>query len=360
MHSDVGQEVVDSMQRVFSSNWFVLGKEVDEFEELYASYSGVKHCVGVANGLDALVIALKILKIGKGDEVIVPSNTYIASWLAVSAVEAIPIPVEPDEKTYNIDPALIESKISARTKAIMPVHLYGQICEMDPIIAIAKKHGLKLIEDNAQGQGTRYKGKMAGSFGDVNAVSFYPGKNLGALGDGGAVTTDLSEYMDEAKTIRNYGSKIKYYNKIKGLNSRLDELQASVLSKKLMWLDKWNQERNEIANWYIKNLSNIPGIVLPFIAADCTSNFHLFVIRCKFRDALQQYLTEHNVGTMIHYPVPPHLQDAYSEFGYVKGDFPIAECLAETLLSLPMYPGLTKNDVLRISGLIEEFVKKYV
>jgi dTDP-4-amino-4,6-dideoxygalactose transaminase len=355
MHGDVKSNVTNAMQRVFDSNWFVLGEEVKKFEEAYSAYSGVNYTVGVANGLDALVIALKVLNIGEGDEVIVPSNTYIASWLAISAVGAIPIPVEPNAKTYNLDSTLIEAKISPRTKAIMPVHLYGQICEMEAIMSIAHKHGLKVIEDNAQGQGTCYRNKRSGSFGDVNAVSFYPGKNLGALGDGGAITTNREEWMRAAKTIRNYGSQVKYLNQIKGLNSRLDELQAAVLSEKLIWLNQWNQDRNEVASWYHESLNDIPNIVLPFIAENCTSNFHLFVIQSPQRDALQQYLADRGIGTMIHYPIPPHLQEAYSELGYQKGDFPIAEHLASTLLSLPMFPGLQKEEVHRIAEVIREF-----
>lgn len=357
MHDSIKGEMLKAFEEVYDSHWYILGKKVETFEKEYARYSGVNYCVGVGNGLDAIIIALKTLNIGKGDSVIVPSNTYIATWLAVSYVGAEIIPVEPDERTYNINPDLIEAHIKPNTKAIIPVHLYGQICEMEKIMSVAKKHNLYVIEDNAQAQGTYHKNKISGSWGHINATSFYPGKNLGALGDAGAITTNDENLFYKAKTIRNYGSQKKYYNEIKGINSRLDEMHAAFLSVKLKYLDEWNKERNQIAQWYFETLKNIPEIVLPYIHPECTSNFHLFVIRTEKRDELQNYLQQHNVGTLIHYPIPPHLQEAYKELGYKKGDFPIAEKIAETCLSLPMYPGLTKNDVDYISSTIQNFFK---
>jgi dTDP-4-amino-4,6-dideoxygalactose transaminase len=355
MHSTIRIEIKKAFDEVYDSYWYILGKNVEKFEKEYANYSNVKFCAGVGNGLDAIIIALKTLNIGKGDSVIVPSNTYIATWLAVSYVGAEIIPVEPDEKTYNINPDLIESAIKSNTKAIIPVHLYGQICEMGKIMEVAKKHNLFVIEDNAQAQGTFYKNKISGSFGHINATSFYPGKNLGALGDAGAITTNDEHLYIKAKTIRNYGSQKKYYNEVKGINSRLDELQAAFLSVKLKYLDEWNKERNKIAQWYFEALKDVSEIILPYIHPDCTSNFHLFVIRTKKRDELQDYLNKKNIGTLIHYPIPPHLQDAYKELGYKKGNFPIAEEIANTCLSLPMYPGLSESDVEYISTTIKNF-----
>lgn len=295
--------------------------------------------------------------IGKGDSVIVPSNTYIATWLAVSYVGAEIIPIEPNPKTYNIDPTKIESAIQSNTKAIIPVHLYGQICEMDKIMAIAQKYNLFVIEDNAQAQGTYFKGKISGSWGHINATSFYPGKNLGALGDAGAITTNDEHLAQKAKTIRNYGSQKKYYNEVKGINSRLDELQAAFLKVKLKYLDEWNKERNQIAQWYYDYLNEIDEIILPTIHPDATSNYHLFVIRTPKRNELQEYLHQHQIGTLIHYPVPPHLQEAYKELGYKKGAFPIAEEIADTCLSLPMYPGISKENVEYIAQTIKNFFK---
>jgi dTDP-4-amino-4,6-dideoxygalactose transaminase len=358
MHSTIRIEIKKAFDEVYDSYWYILGKNVEKFEKEYANYSNVKFCAGVGNGLDAIIIALKTLNIGKGDSVIVPSNTYIATWLAVSYVGAEIIPVEPDEKTYNINPDLIESAIKSNTKAIIPVHLYGQICEMGKIMEVAKKHNLFVIEDNAQAQGTFYKNKISGSFGHINATSFYPGKNLGALGDAGAITTNDEHLYIKAKTIRNYGSQKKYYNEVKGINSRLDELQAAFLSVKLKYLDEWNKERNKIAQWYFEALKDVSEIILPYIHPDCTSNFHLFVIRTKKRDELQDYLNKKNIGTLIHYPIPPHLQDAYKELGYKKGDFPIAEEIANTCLSLPMYPGLSESDVEYISTSIKNFLNE--
>ena len=345
-------------QTFLENGWYILGNQVIKFEQEYADFNKVEHCVGVANGLDALVLCLKALDIGIGDEVIVPSNTYIASWLATTYVGATPVPVEPNAATYNINPALIEAKITSKTKAIMPVHLYGQIAEMFPIMEIAKKHNLFVVEDNAQAQGAYMKGKISGSFGDCNATSFYPGKNLGALGDAGAVTTDNSELARNVSVIRNYGSQKKYFNEVKGINSRLDELQAGFLSIKLPNLANDNLQRQKVASWYDEKLKDLPEVILPKIAADCTSVYHLYIVRIKKRDALQQFLVENGIGTMIHYPVPPHLQEAYAELGYKKGDFPIAEEIADTCLSLPLHPFLQEKEVDYIVSVIEEFYER--
>ncbi len=355
MNADVKADTLQSFEQFFDSAWYVLGKQVSAFETEYAIFNETTHAVGVANGLDALIIALKTLNIGPGDEVIVPSNTYIASWLAVSYVGATPIPVEPRESTSNINPELIERAITPRTKAIMPVHLYGQCCEMDVIMQIAEKHNLFVVEDNAQSQGATYNHKLAGSFGHINGTSFYPGKNLGAYGDAGAITTSDEKMALRAKTIRNYGSDKKYYNTELGINSRLDEVQAGFLSIKLKHLNKWNTERNTIAQQYLNELKGVSGLTLPVIAEGATSVYHLFVVRHAKRDALQQYLNEHGIGTLIHYPVPPHLQQAYNSLGYKKGDFPIAESIAETCLSLPMFPGLTTEQVSYICDTLKTF-----
>lgn len=341
------------------SGWYIMGDRLKEFETNFAKFNTVNFAIGVANGLDALILSLKALDIGHGDEVIVPSNTYIATWLAISYVGAIPVPVEPKIETYNINPLLIESAITKRTKAIIPVHLYGQICEMDEIMNIAKKFNLKIIEDNAQSQGASYNGKLSGSWGDCSATSFYPGKNLGALGDGGAITTNDIQLAEKIKKIRNYGSQKKYFNDLKGVNSRLDEIQAAFLDIKLKKLDFTNKERINLANNYSKELNTIGDIVTPVIAKNANSVFHLYTIRTKMRDQLQNYLKENNIETLIHYPVPPHLQLAYSDLGFKNGDFPISEKIANTTLSLPLWPGMTLEDIYLITNQIRKFFKKY-
>lgn len=356
MNADVKSATLTSFENFFDKGWYILGDQVKRFESDYATFNQTNHCIGVANGLDALIIALKTLNIGAGDEVIVPSNTYIASWLAVSYVGATPIPVEPRPATYNINPELIEAKITAKTKAIMPVHLFGQCCEMDAIMAIAKKHSLYVVEDNAQSQGSAYNGKLAGSFGDINGTSFYPGKNLGAYGDAGAITTNREELAKRTTVIRNYGSQKKYYNEELGINSRLDEVQAGFLSIKLNHIGTWNRERNDAAHQYLSLLSGVPGLILPELAPGATSVYHLFVIRTQKRDELQQYLNEHGVGTLIHYPVPPHMQQAYSFLNLKQGDFPLAEEIAATSLSLPMYPGLSNTEIEYVCDLIKTFM----
>ncbi|MES2566582.1 MAG: DegT/DnrJ/EryC1/StrS family aminotransferase [Bacteroidota bacterium] len=355
MHEECKVEIFKAFEGVYESNSFILGDKVSIFENLYADFNKTKYCLGVGNGLDALIISLRALNIGNGDEVIVPSNTFIASLLAISAVGAKPVLVEPTIDTYNINPALLESAITSATKAIMPVHLYGQACEMDKIMAIASKHKLYVIEDNAQAQGATYNGKLTGSFGNINGTSFYPGKNLGALGDGGAITTNDKVLFEIGKSLRNYGSNKKYYNEVKGYNSRLDELQAAFLSVKLQRLIDWNVERNTIANQY-NNLLNVNSqLILPKVANGATSVFHLYVIRTKKRNELQNYLTEKGIGTVIHYPVPPHLQAAFSSLNYKEGDFPIAEEIAATCLSLPLYPGLTEEAIAFICLSINSF-----
>jgi dTDP-4-amino-4,6-dideoxygalactose transaminase len=355
MNKKVGAEMTEAFQRVFDNKWYILGNEVKQFESDYAGFNKVRYCIGVSNGLDALHLALKVLGVGAGDEVIVPSNTYIASLLAASYVGAIPVPVEPDKRTYNIDPSRIEAAITKKTKAILPVHLYGQCCKMDDIMKIADKNGLYVVEDNAQSQAACYNGKMAGSFGHVNGTSFYPGKNLGALGDAGAVTTDDPAWAERVAVLRNYGSRKKYYNEEIGYNMRLDELQAALLSVKLKYLREWTEERKQIARWYDEALKGIGDIILPVTEKGATHVYHLYVIRSAKRDQLQEHLTKQGVGTLIHYPVPPHLQEAYASLNYKKGDFPIAEEIAETALSIPLWPGMQQSHVEKVADSIRKF-----
>ncbi len=349
------ERAIKTLEQVFDKGWYILGEQVQQFEQEYAAFHKVKHCIGVANGLDALHIALRIKGITKGDEVIVPSNTYIATVLSISFVGAKPIFVEPNPDTYNLDPNRIEQAITPNTKAIIPVHLYGQACEMDAIMQVANKHNLYVVEDNAQGQGAMYNGKKTGSFGQVNATSFYPSKNLGALGDAGAITTDNDTLAYKCRVMRNYGSQKRYYNEVIGLNSRLDEVQAALLRIKLQFLDKWNAERNQIAQIYLNELKNTGDIILPITAEKATHIYHLFVIRTKHRDALQEYLHTKGIQTVIHYPIPPHLQECYQHLGYKKGDFPIAEELADTCLSLPIFVGMTQNQIQYVCDTIKNF-----
>jgi dTDP-4-amino-4,6-dideoxygalactose transaminase len=352
----IRKDVLSAFEQFFDSSWYVLGEQVNQFEVSYAKFNEVEHCIGVSNGLDALHLSLKALNIGKGDEVIVPSNTFIATVLAVNYVGATPIFVEPRADTYNINPDLIEGVITSRTKAIMPVHLYGQACEMDDIMAIAKKHSLYVIEDNAQAQGASWNRKLTGSFGDINGVSFYPGKNLGALGDAGAVTTNNTVLRDKILSLRNYGSQKKYHNEVVGYNNRLDECQAAFLNVFLKHLPNWTEERQKIAQWYNEELKDIPAIILPKVQKEASHVYHLYVIRTKKRDELQQYLKDRGVGTLIHYPIPPHLQACYKDLGYKKGDFPIAEEIANSTLSLPIYLGLTLKEIEYIAACIRKFV----
>jgi dTDP-4-amino-4,6-dideoxygalactose transaminase len=337
-------EIDAAIARVLNSGWYILGPEVEAFEAEYAAYCQAKHAIGVANGLDALHLALLAMGVGPGDEVIVPSNTYIATWLSVSQCGATPVPVEPVEATYNIDPARIEAAITLRTKVILPVHLYGQPADLDPILAIARKHGLRVLEDAAQAHGARYKGRRIGAHGDAVAWSFYPGKNLGALGDGGAVTTDDPEIADRIRVLRNYGSRVKYVNEIKGYNSRLDPIQASVLRVKLRWLDEWNDRRQHIANMYINGMARTT-LVLPKIPEWANPAWHLFVVRHRRRDLVQKKLTDLGIGSMIHYPIPPHNQRAYAPSCLSLSCFSLAEQIAEECLSIPIYPQMNIGDV---------------
>ena len=354
-HQPMKMEMMNAFEKVYDSNWFVLGEQVKTFESNYAAFNKVNHAVAVSNGLDALHIALKTLNIGPGDEVIVPSNTFIATVLAVSYVGAYPIFVEPSINSYNIDPSKIEAAITSKTKAIMPVHLYGQACEMTEIMQIAEKYNLKVIEDNAQAQGATYQNKITGSFGHINGTSFYPGKNLGALGDAGGITTNDLQLAEKAKVLSNYGTRVKYVNDEIGFNMRMDECQAAFLNVKLNYLSTWIKQRQEIAKWYNHYLSNIEGLILPFVLENATHTYHLYVVRTEKRDALMNYLSEHEIGTLIHYPIPPHLQKAYANLGFSKGDFPIAEEVADTCLSLPIWPGMKEEEVEFVAHKIKQF-----
>lgn len=353
-YQELQVELDSAIARVLASGWFVLGPEVEAFENDFAAYSGAKHASGVANGLDALHLALRAMGVGPGDEVIVPSNTYIATWLAVSQCGATPVPVEPDEATFNIAPSLIEAAITPRTKVILPVHLYGQPAALDPILGIARKHRLKVLEDGAQAHGARYKGTPIGGHGDTVAWSFYPGKNLGAFGDGGAVTTQDAEIADRIRALRNYGSRVKYVNEIQGYNSRLDPLQAAALGVKLKHLEEWNSRRKALARRYNEALTG-SQYGLPHVPEWADPVWHLYVIRTPRRDALQACLTERGIGTLVHYPIPPHLQQAYAELGYKRGDFPIAEAMAEEVLSLPMGPHLSFEEQDQVIAALLDF-----
>ena len=341
-------ELEAAFRRVVESGWYILGQEVEAFEVEFAAYCGTRHCIGVGNGLDALHLILRAYGIGAGDEVIVPSNTYIATWLAASYAGARPVPVEPIEATYNIDPQRILDAITPRTKAIIVVHLYGQPADMDAINAIARQHGLKVIEDAAQAHGARYKCIRTGNLADAAGFSFYPGKNLGALGDGGAITTNDDALAAQIRMLRNYGSQVKYHNEVKGFNSRLDELQAAILRVKLKYLDEWNSQRSRLADIYLEKLVE-SGLILPVVPSWAEPVWHLFVVRSMQRDLLQKDLGHAGIGTMIHYPTPPHLQQAYAEEGYQEGDLPISEKIHREILSLPMFPHLSDLEVAGIS-----------
>lgn len=354
MEHELDKDLRDAFERVYTRSWYIEGVEDENFEKAFAQYCDRKYCVGVGNGLDALMLALKALGVGKGDEVIVPSNTYIATALAVTYVGAKPVFVEPDIKTFNIDPNRIEAAITDRTKAIMPVHLYGQACDMDPIMEIAQKYSLYIVEDCAQAHGATYKGKMIGSFGDAAGFSFYPGKNLGALGDAGAMVTNNKEIADKVRALGNYGSDYKYHHIYLGNNSRLDEMQAAFLSAKLPHLDKINAERRRIANRYLNDIKNTQ-IVLPYIPEYAIPVWHIFGIRCKRRTELETFLNERGIGTNKHYPIPMHLQECYKDLGFKNGDFPIAEEISSTELSIPMYYGMTDQEIQYVIDSINEF-----
>jgi len=346
---ELKDELDAAYRRVMDSGWYILGEEVERFEAEYAAYCEARHCVGVGNGLDALHLTLRAYGIGPGDEVIVPSNTYIATWLAVSHVGATPVPVEADERTYNLDTACIETAITSRTRALMPVHLYGQPADLDPILALARRYGLKVIEDAAQAHGARYQGKRIGGHGDAVAWSFYPGKNLGALGDSGAVTTNDPELAERLRVLRNYGSSVKYVNEVQGFNSRLDPLQAAFLRVKLRHLDTWNARRTVIAAAYLDGLADT-DLILPQVPDWASPVWHLFVVRHPRRDALQRRLNTAGIGTVIHYPIPPHKQAAYLRAGFPADAYPLASRLADEVLSLPMGPQLARVDCEKVVG----------
>ncbi len=354
MERELDSELRQAFDRVFSRSWYIEGVEDEAFEKAFAEYCGVHYCVGVGNGLDALMLALKALEIGEGDEVIVPSNTYIATALAVTYVGAKPVFVEPKIETFNIDPDRIEAAITGNTKAIMPVHLYGQACDMDPIMDIARVHHLKVVEDCAQAHGATYKGRKVGTFGDAAGFSFYPGKNLGALGDAGATVTNDEGLAQKIRALGNYGSDYKYHHIYKGNNSRLDEMQAAFLAAKLPVLDKMNEERRRIAQRYMSEISN-PLVTLPTVEEAYVPVWHIFAIRCKNRDQLERFLTDAGIGTNKHYPIPMHLQKCYADLGFKEGDFPIAEEISRTELSIPMYYGMTEAEISHVIDTINAF-----
>ncbi len=351
----IREEIFHTFEKFYDSKYYVLGPNTTAFEDEFSKYLGTKYCKGISNGLDALHLALKALEIGKGDEVIVPSNTYIASVLAVSMVDATPVLVEPDIHTFNIDKNLIEAAITDKTKAIMPVHLYGQPCEMKAIMDLANKYNLAVIEDNAQSQGASFEGQKTGSFGHINATSFYPTKNLGALGEAGAITTNDENLDEVVRSIRNYGSEKRYHNEFKGYNNRIDELQAGILTVKLKYLDQWNSQRQKLADNYDRELKNIPNLQIPTVASEATHVYHLYVIKTNRRDELAAFLKEKNIDTLIHYPIPPHLQKAYKDMGKMKGDHPIAEKLSEEVLSIPLFIGMTEDQQLYVIACIKKF-----
>ena len=354
MEAELDTDLRAAFERVYTNSWYIEGQEDEKFEQAFAKYCDNKYCIGTGNGLDSLMLALKALGIGNSDEVIVPSNTFIATALAVTYTGATPVFVEPDIRTYNIDPSLIEEKITSKTKAIMPVHLYGQPADMDPIINIAKKHNLYIVEDCAQAHGAKYKGKVIGSFGDVAGFSFYPGKNLGALGDAGASITNNKELADKIRALGNYGSDYKYHHIYQGNNSRLDEMQAAFLSAKLPHLDRINQERRKIADRYLKEIKNA-DIILPYVISDAEPVWHVFAVRTEKRDELALYLQEKGISTNKHYPIPMHLQGCYENLNIKEGSLPVAEEISRTELSLPLYYGMTDEELEYVISSINDF-----
>lgn len=347
------KEFEDAAVRVLRSGWYIMGQELERFEGEFADYLGAKYCVGTASGLDALILACRAVGLQEGDEVIVQANTYIATVMAITIAGATPVFVEPDEY-FQIDTDKIEEKITDKTKAVMVVHLYGQAAKMDRITEICRKHDLRLIEDCAQSHGAEYQGRMTGTFGDIGCFSFYPTKNLGAFGDGGAIVTDREEYRDQIRMLRNYGSKVRYYNEEVGMNSRLDEIQAALLSVRLKHLPQLTEERREIAEGYLREIHN-KKILLPERREGAGHVYHQFVIRCKERQALIEYLKERGIDTIIHYPIPPHLSKAYAYLGHHKGDYPITEAYADEVLSIPMYNGLTAAEQERVTNALNQF-----
>ena len=354
MERELDKEIRAAFERVYKRSWYIGGAENEEFEKAFSDFCGAQYCIGVGNGLDALMLSLKALGVGEGDEVIIPSNTFIATALAVTYSGANPVLVEPKIDTFNIDPELIEKAITERTKAIIPVHLYGQACDMDPIMDIARKYNLLVVEDCAQAHGATYKGQMVGTFGNVAGFSFYPGKNLGALGDAGAVVTDDENLAKMIRAYGNYGSDYKYHHILKGNNSRLDELQAAFLAVKLSYLNQMNEDRRRIANRYFSEIKN-EKVLLPTVIEESTPVWHVFGVRCAERDKLEKWLDDAGIGTNKHYPIPIHLQECYKDLGYKKGDFPIAEEISQTELSIPMYYGMTEEEISYVVEKINEF-----
>ncbi len=354
-YHELQPELDAAYHRVMKSGWYILGDEVEAFEAEFAEYCGVKQCIAVGNGLEALHLTLRAYGIGPGDEVIVPANTFVATWLAVSQAGARPVPVEPDPRTYNLDPDRIAAVLTPRTRAIMPVHLYGQPADMDPIADLAHCHGLKVIEDAAQAHGARYKGRYIGGLGDAAGWSFYPVKNLGAFGDGGAVVTNDDILADKLRLLRNYGSRIKYHSEVKGVNSRLDPLQAAFLRVKLKYLDEWNERRRIVARHYLKCLADVPDLILPFVPEWAEPVWHLFAVQHPQRDKLEEALSLAGVSILIHYPVPPHLSEAYRGYGWKEQSFPITEALAKSVLSLPIGPHLTTRQAEVVAQAIIDF-----
>lgn len=354
IHEQIREEVDQAVKRVLDSNWFILGEEVEHFEEEYAKFCGVKHCIGVGNGLDALHLILAAYGITAGDEVIVPANTFIATALAVSYCGATPVLVDADAKTNNIDISKIEEKITEKTKAIMAVHLYGHVADMDTIGKIAQKHNLKLIEDAAQAHNGELRGRKVGSLGDAAGFSFYPGKNLGAFGDAGAITTNHDELARKLRALRNYGSEKKYDHIYTGFNSRLDEMQAAILRVKLRHLKEWTGKRQEIAQYYLQRVRN-PKIQLPEEPVREEHVWHVFPVFTEYRDDFIRYLEEHDVKALIHYPIPVHLQKAYSHLGYQAGDFPVAERLAEREVSIPLWVGMGDMEKRQVVDVLNSF-----
>lgn len=347
-------ELDDAWHRVMDSGWYVTGRELEAFEREFATYCGARHCIGVANGLDALHLVLRAWGIGPGDEVLVPSHTFIATWLAVTYAGATPVPVEPDPATHLLDAARLEAAITSKTKAIVPVHLYGQTADMTGIRAVAKRHGLKVLEDAAQAHGASDHQRRAGSLGDAAAFSFYPGKNLGAYGDGGAVTTDDDALAEQVRLLRGYGSRVKYQHEVAGFNSRLDELQAALLRVRLAHLDPWNLRRQAIADLYLRELAGVPGLILPAVRPNAVHAWHLFVVRAADRDGLANHLKTQGIGSLIHYPIPPHRAQAYADLAVPPQ--PIAERLAGEILSLPIGPHLALADAQTIATAVRTFL----
>jgi len=356
IHASIRDELDDAYRRVMESGQYVLEREVEAFEREFADYCGGRYCVSTGNGLDALQLVLRAWGIGEGDEVVVPATTFIATWLAVSHTGARPVPVECDVGTQNIEPALIGRAITPRTRAIIAVHLFGQTADMDLVLDVARRHGLPVLEDAAQAHGAVYKGRRAGTLGHAAAFSFYPAKNLGALGDAGGVVTDDEELATRVRMLRNYGAREKYHHDSRGFNSRLDALQAAFLRVKLRYLDGWNERRRALARRYLRSLRDIERLSLPEVPGWSDPVWHLFVVRHPHRDELRRWLRDVGVETHLHYPVPPHLSEAYREFGWKRGDFPTTEEFAATCVSLPMGPHLTEDDVDRVVSRVRAFV----